>query len=138
MSAWGYANWDFECANTNMNELSELLEHLENIKNREILVIVEGIKDKRALNSFGITRVKTLSKRAIYKVVEETAANDKDTIILTDLDKEGKRLFRLLNHDLNQNGVRVNKKFREFLFKHTKLRQIEGLTRYVERLKEKH
>ena len=138
MSSIGKRSKDFERANTTMNELEELLEHLENIKNKDIIVIVEGIKDKRALNSFGIKRVKTLSRRAIYKVVEEVAENNRECIILTDLDKEGKRLFRMLNHDLNQNGVRVDKKFREFLFKHTQLRQIEGMKRYVERLNLKH
>jgi len=121
-----------------MDELQELLNHIEKIKQRNIIVIVEGVKDKKALNSFGIKRVKPISRRALYKVVEETAKNDKECIILTDLDKTGKRLFKLLNHDLNQNGVRVNKKFREFLFRYTKLRQIEGLRSYVGHLKEKH
>lgn len=120
-----------------MDELKELLEHLESIRKKNILVIVEGKNDKKALNSFRIKRVKPLAKRALYKVVEEIAENSKECIILTDLDSEGKRLFRLLNHDLNQHGVRINKKFREFLFKHTKLRQIEGLATYVMHLREK-
>ncbi len=120
-----------------MDEYEELLKHIGKIRERNIIVIVEGIKDKRALNSFGIKRVKTLSKRALYKVVEETAENNKEAVILTDLDKTGKRLFGKLNHDLCQHGVKVNKKFREFLFRYTKLRQIEGLRRYVERLSEK-
>ena len=120
-----------------MDELQELLNHLDKIREKNLLVIVEGVKDKKALNSFGIKRVKPISRRALYKVVEETAKNDKECIILTDLDKTGKRLFAKLNHDLNQHGARVNKKFREFLFRYTKLRQIEGLRTYVEHLKEK-
>ena len=120
-----------------MDELNELLNHLENIKEKNILVIVEGKNDKKALVEFGIKRVKPLAKRALYKVVEEVAEKDKKCIILTDLDKEGKRLFKILNHDLNQHGVRINKKFREFLFKNTKLRQIEGLATYVQHLREK-
>jgi 5S rRNA maturation endonuclease (ribonuclease M5) len=118
-------------------ELDELMKHIEWIKDRNLIVIVEGKKDVAALKYFGIKRIKPLSKRAIYKVVEEIAENNKECVILTDLDKEGKRLFRLLNHDLNQNGVRVNKKFREFLFRYTKLRQIEGLVTYAEHLREK-
>ena len=118
-------------------ELDELLNHLEQIKDRNIIVIVEGKKDVAALEAFGIKRIKPLSKRAIYKVVEEVAENNKECIILTDLDKEGKRLFSMLNHDLNQHGVRINKKFREFLFKNTKLRQIEGLDTYINHLKDK-
>lgn len=120
-----------------MDELNELLNHIENIKKRKLLVIVEGKKDKAALESFGIKRIKPIAKRAIYKVVEEVSENNKECIILTDLDKTGKRLFRMLNHDLSQHGVRVNKKFREFLFRYTKLRQVEGLRTYVEHLREK-
>ena len=118
-------------------ELGELLGYLESIKDKGIIVIVEGKKDKAALESFGIVRIKPIAKRALYKVVEETAKKDKECIILTDLDREGKRLFSMLNHGLSQNGVRVSKKFREFLFRHTQLRQIEGLRTYVEHLKEK-
>ena len=33
---------------------------------------------------------------------------------------------------LKRNGVKVNNKFREFLFKHTKIRQIEGIDTYSE------
>jgi len=121
-----------------MDELEELLNHIEKIRERNLIVIVEGIKDKKALNSFGIKRVKQISKRALYKVVEEVAENDKEAVILTDLDKAGKRLFAKLNHDLCQHGVRVNKKFREFLFRYTKLRQVEGLRSYAEKLKLKH
>jgi len=118
-------------------ELDELLNYLEQIKDRNIIVIVEGKKDVAALQAFGIKRIKPLSKRAIYKVVEEISEDNKECIILTDLDKEGIRLFKMLNHDLNQHGVRINKKFREFLFKHTQLRQIEGLTTYVNHLRDK-
>jgi 5S rRNA maturation endonuclease (ribonuclease M5) len=120
-----------------MGEYEELVEWLEKIKQSKVLVIVEGKRDKAALAEFGIKRVKTLAKRAIYKVVEEVAKSDKKAIILTDLDKEGKKLFGLLNHGLCQNGVYVGKGFREFLFKNTKIRQIEGLKTYVQHLKEK-
>ena len=118
-------------------EPNTILDYLEQIKERKTLVIVEGKKDVSALKKFGIKRIKPLSKRAIYKVVEEVAENNKECIILTDLDKEGKRLYKMLNHDLNQHGVRINKKFRQFIFKNTQLRQIEGLVTYINHLKDK-
>ena len=111
---------------------SEILGFLNEIKKDNKLVIVEGVKDKRALANFGIKRVKTLSRRALYKVVEEVKV--KEVVILTDLDREGKRLYAKLKDNFSQRGVRVDDKFREFLFKETKLRQIEGLKRYLERL----
>ena len=109
-----------------------ILGFLDEIKKDKKLVLVEGFKDKRALGSFGIKRIKTLKRRALYKVVEEI--KDKEVVILTDLDREGRKIYGKLKHEFSQRGVKVDDKFREFLFRETKLRQIEGLKRYLSRL----
>ena len=108
----------------------EIMKHLERIKDK--LVIVEGINDKRALASFGVKRVKVLSKRALYKVVEEV--KDKEVVLLVDLDKAGKKLYGYFNSEFSQRGVRVDDKLRKYLFRKTKLRQIEGLKRFMTRI----
>ncbi len=108
----------------------EIMKHLDRIKDK--LVIVEGINDKRALASFGVKRVKMLSKRALYKVVEEV--KDKEVVLLVDLDKAGKKLHGYFNSEFSQRGVKVDDKLREYLFRKTKLRQIEGLKRFMERI----
>ena len=108
----------------------EIIKHLDRIKDK--LVIVEGVKDKRALVDFGIKRVKTLSRRALYKVVEEV--KDKEVVLLVDLDREGKKLYAKLKDNFSQRGVKIDDKLRNFLFKETKLRQIEGLKRYLFKL----
>ena len=109
---------------------------IEKLKKEGKLIIVEGSKDKKALESIGLTNIITLRQKPLFQIVEEVAAQTKDAIILTDLDKEGKMLFSKLNKDLQEHGVRVDKKFREFLFKETKLRQIEGIRRYIAKLPE--
>ena len=116
------------------DELSGILEHIERIKKLGLLVIVEGIKDRRALEHFGIRKIMILSKKPLYKVVEDATEKTKKAALLTDLDAEGKKLFGKLNSGLIHHGVKVDKKFREFLFKETKLRQIEGLRKYVGKL----
>lgn len=110
--------------------VQELEQWISNLRRSEKLIIVEGIKDKRALAKFGITNVRTL-KSPLYKEVEEVAASHKEVIILTDLDKEGKKLYGKLKKDLTRHGVEVDNKYREFLFKKTKLRQIEGIDSYM-------
>jgi len=115
---------------------NELLEWIDKIKNSDKIVIVEGKEDKAALKRLGITKVVQLNKRPLYKVVEELIRKGKEVIILTDLDKKGKQLYGKLNHDLGRFGVKIDNKFRHFLFKHTQLRQIEGLDSYIERLKD--
>lgn len=110
------------------------MDFIEKIRDSHILVIVEGSNDKKALEHFDITKVMTLYGKPLFEVVEEVDAMTKECIILTDLDKEGKELYGKLNSKLSQMGVRVDNKFREFLFKETKLRQIEGLASYIERI----
>jgi 5S rRNA maturation endonuclease (ribonuclease M5) len=111
----------------------EFIEQVDKIKKSGILVIVEGKKDKKALESFGVTNIITLSKKPLFEVIEEISSKNKDCIILTDLDKTGKELYSKLNHGLQQFGVKVNNNFRNFLLKRTKLSHVEGLESYMEK-----
>ena len=110
---------------------SELKGWIDKLRDSNKLIIVEGKKDKAALKSLDISNIRHL-KEPLYKAVEEIAAQHKDVIILTDLDRQGKLIYAKLNHDLQRHGVRVDHYFREFLFRYTKLRQIEGLPHYLE------
>ena len=99
------------------------------------LIIVEGPKDEWALQKIGVTNIiLVLSKKPLYAVVESAASLSKDVVILTDLDREGKKLYGRLNSDLQRFGVRIDNRFREYLFKETKLRQIEGIDSYLDAL----
>ncbi len=119
-----------------MKNSDELLEWIEKIKDSDKIVTVEGKEDKKALERLGIINIVQLNKKPLYKVVEGLIEKGKEVIILTDLDKEGKKLYGKLNHDLGRFGVKVDNGFRHFLFKKTKLRQIEGLDSYIARIKD--
>ena len=114
-----------------MMENNEIMDYIGELKKNNKIVIVEGKKDKQALEQLGLGNIVTLSKKPIYKIIEEVSEKTKEAVILTDLDKEGKKLFGKLNSGLSHHGVRVDNKFREFLFKKTKLRQIEGIISYL-------
>ncbi|MBI2650411.1 toprim domain-containing protein [Candidatus Woesearchaeota archaeon] len=105
---------------------------INKIKDSNSLVIVEGKKDRIALQKLGISNIIELNKKPLFEIIEDVANSNDECIILTDLDKEGKQLYSKLNSNLQKNGVKINNKFREFLFKHTKLRQIEGIDSYLE------
>lgn len=118
---------------TIMDRKTEELQYfIGEVKNSNALVVVEGKKDKSALQKLGINNVVTLSKKPLFQIVEDISSSNNECIILTDLDKKGKELFGKLNSDLQKNGVKVDNKFRNFLFKKTKLRQIEGIYCYLE------
>ncbi len=97
------------------------------------VIIVEGPKDKASLAKLGLENIITLKGKPLYKVVERIAQATNECIILTDLDQEGKKIYARLRSDLQKHGVKVDDRFRHFLFKQTDLRQIEGLFRYVQR-----
>ena len=114
----------------NIND--EFFRHVEKIKQSNALIIVEGKKDRRALESFGIKNVIGLNKKPLFEIIEDISSKSKNCIILTDLDRKGKELYGKLNSGLCQLGVKIDNNFRNFLFKKTKLRQIEGLDTYTE------
>ncbi len=119
-----------------MEEKVNLLEWIERIRDSDKIVVVEGKEDRAALRRLGIVKVVQLNKRPLYKVVESLIEKGKEVIILTDLDKKGKQLYGKLNHDLCRFGIKVDNRFRNFLFRYTNLRQIEGLDSYIGRLKD--
>ena len=112
-----------------IEESEKIRELLEEIKTRNLLVIVEGPKDVSALNSLGIVNVLSL-KKPLFSVVEDVVSRADEVVLLTDLDEEGKKLYHKLSSDLQRFGVKINNKLRDFLFK-TGLRQIEGLPSYL-------
>ncbi|MBW2988992.1 toprim domain-containing protein [Candidatus Woesearchaeota archaeon] len=114
-----------------MKHKKELLEWIEKLRDSDRIILVEGKKDKAALRNLGIGNVVQLNKRPLYIVVEELAEKSKGVMILTDLDRKGKQLYAKLNHHLQSLGVKIDNRFRNFLFRKTQLRQIEGMDSYV-------
>jgi len=118
-----------------MKYSEELNEFIEKLKESNKLIIVEGEKDRKALEQLGIKKIITLNKEPLFKIVENISKEHKEVIILTDLDKKGKQLYGKLNSSLQRLGLRVDNSFRNFLLKKTKLRQIEGIINYLEKIK---
>lgn len=113
-----------------MNQVMQerLYDELDN--SRDVLTIVEGKNDKRALERYGFRNVRTLNK-ALFKVVEDI--DEREVLILTDLDAHGKKLYHYFFHECSRRGIKVNNRLRQLLH-FSELRQIEGLPRYMDRL----
>lgn len=102
---------------------------LQKLSKSSAAVIVEGKKDKSALENLGVggSRIILLNKKPLFAVAEAVAEDYCEVVILTDLDAEGRKLYGRLSTLLQQLGVKVDGRLRNFLFKSTKLRQIEGI-----------
>ncbi len=115
-----------------MNE--EIMRLLEEIQQENIPIIVEGRKDKKALQELGMDNIFTLNM-PLFKIVERISG--KEVVILTDLDKKGKELYRRIQHDCIHHGIKINNNLRHFLFRETQLAHIEGLPTYLRNLERK-
>jgi 5S rRNA maturation endonuclease (ribonuclease M5) len=103
----------------------KLLEILD--KNKEKQVIVEGKRDKKVLCLLGFNKILTINK-GLYETVERL--KEKEVLILTDFDHEGKIIAKKLNLFLQSLGYKVDKETRRkigFMFSRLKIRKIEEL-----------
>ncbi len=110
---------------------------------REMLIVVEGKKDKLALQKLGFDIIFVINEtgKSLYEKIEEieTLAEGKKICILTDFDKKGKKLYLLLKSELGKRKVRLDNTLRGALLK-LKISHIEGLASFInekgERIKE--
>ncbi len=110
--------------------INDIEEWKMKLQTTEKLIVVEGKKDFNALTSLGVKNIVSLKNKPLYKFVEEIAEITKEAIILTDLDSEGRKLYSILREDLEKNGVKIDKQFREFLLNNTKLVCIESIENF--------
>lgn len=96
------------------------------------LKIVEGKKDAKALEYFGITNSYQLNRRSLSEVAEDI---DKEAIILTDYDRTGSVLAKKLREVLTQESVNVDVEYRKKLREACGLTKIEELVGKYEKLK---
>ncbi len=109
----------------------DIMKEIKKIAESGTLVIVEGKNDIWACNELGISNVVEI-KQPLFSLIE--SIEDREVVLLVDLDKEGKKLYSRLKSELVPRGVKVNDRLREMLFR-TPVRQIEGLHSYLERWK---
>ncbi len=103
-------------------------------------IVVEGLKDVEALKRMGIKRnVVSLGKGlTVFAFCERLALRSSSAVILTDWDRKGGKLARMLKDALDANGVKANLDLRARLVLLAKkdIKDIESLPKYVRRLGE--
>lgn len=108
----------------------ELRKEVDNLKNENKLIIVEGPKDRDALMKLGLNNITMLSKAPLFKIVEQVAEKADEAAILTDTDGKGKELYHILYRDLQKRGVKIDNRLRDLLFRE-KISHVEGLATYL-------
>ncbi|MHC1611048.1 MAG: toprim domain-containing protein [Candidatus Methanospirareceae archaeon] len=76
-------------------------------------IIVEGIRDKEALEELGITKeILMCSSRPDTEFVDYLSSRHKKVAILTDYDRAGKEFNRRLSTQLERAGIKVENGYR--------------------------
>lgn len=121
-----------------LEQLEKVLQNLEDLSEK-IPIIVEGVRDRNALRRLGITKnVIPLNKgKSIFTFCEEISRSAKQAVILTDWDRRGGQLARMLKDGLEANSVKVNDSVRMqiVILSKKEVKDIESLPTFVDRLK---
>jgi len=121
-----------------LEELETLFQELEFVSETSP-IIVEGKKDVEALALLGITsNVITLSKGvSMFTFSEGISRQWKRAVVLTDWDRKGGHLARMLKEALMNNGVVVNDNIRARLamLSMKEVKDIQSLPRFVNNLR---
>lgn len=116
--------------------MEELLEDLRQA-NRLHPVLVEGEKDERSLRKLGLTGAIERVNRgtSLLAVCEALARSHREVIVLTDWDRKGGQLARLLREKLGASGGRANLQWRRDLASLAQVRTVEGLAGWMTTLR---
>ena len=121
-----------------MDETERIFEELRSMSESGIPIIVEGRKDEAALRRLGVIgRIYCLKARGESRHdFLERLDGTTDAIVLTDFDREGKKLETWLYKELSQRGVKSDLKLwsRIRSLARTEVRSVEELPKFVRAL----
>jgi 5S rRNA maturation endonuclease (ribonuclease M5) len=87
----------------------------------DCLLIVEGKKDAKALNTLGLTNILAINGKPLITIAEKVAIGDltgySDIIILTDFDREGRRIAAKISRLLRAHKMHPNQRLRSCIMK---------------------
>jgi len=89
-----------------LDELQSILDALIS-RDPDSVILVEGLRDRGALTILGVRgdMVQVQSSDGIFSVAEKLAKEGRSAIIMTDWDRKGGQLCRLLKNALSANAV---------------------------------
>jgi 5S rRNA maturation endonuclease (ribonuclease M5) len=100
------------------------------------IVIIEGIKDCKALQKFGISNMMEISGKPLMEVADILATNNiQNVTILTDFDEDGENKESQLTNYLSHYGIKINsfaRKKIKTLFKIHKIEELSQFTKFME------
>ncbi|MEM0448729.1 MAG: Toprim subdomain protein [Methanomassiliicoccales archaeon] len=120
-----------------LEELTSILDELRE-RSHSMVVLVEGQKDRAAMSLLGVDGEvwQVQGPNGIFSTAERLAKERKGAIILTDWDRKGGQLARMLREALKANAVPYDDQIRMRLviLVKTEIKDIESLPAFFTRL----
>lgn len=116
---------------------SKQIDFLEKLLEKELRfetpLVVEGKRDKEALDALGFGNTVAISGTPLLEVVDKIKDSGFESVgIMTDFDKEGERKASRLEMLFNANGIKVDNYLREKMrtLKINEVEELNGLSRF--------
>ncbi len=121
-----------------LEALEELLAALIEASGQGAAVIVEGRRDLLALRALGLAGPVILaSRRSALDLAEDAARSHREIILLTDWDRKGDEMARIIGRHLRSAGARPDGEIRSRIKKlvRKEIKDVESLYHYMERMR---
>lgn len=121
-----------------LEALEELLAALIEASGQGAATIVEGRRDLLALRALGLVGpVIMASRRSALELAEDAARSYREIIILTDWDRKGDEMARIIEQHLWSVGSRPDGEIRSRIKKlvRKEIKDVESLNHYMERMR---
>jgi len=105
-------------------------EIINQLNNQDAIIVVEGKKDKRALEKLGIdSKIFLLNcdKKSLIETSETLAQKSRQVILMLDSDPKGLELTKKMKNHLQSQGVHVNTKIGKTLLRLANSQVVESL-----------
>ena len=119
--------------------LEELIGALLEASDHGAAIIVEGRRDRESLRALGaLGPIIMASQKPLLSLAEDVAGEHREIIVLTDWDEKGEEMALQIEKHLRCSGSRGDVEIRSRLKRLVKkdIKDVESLSRYVERMRE--
>ncbi|MDD2778280.1 MAG: DNA primase [Methanocellales archaeon] len=121
-----------------LQKIEQIICDIKDLSNEGAVIIVEGKKDRDALNELGISdQISLASYQPLLNFAEGISRKTNQAIILTDWDSQGKKMAKKISGYLQASNTKPNNLIRNKIKKlvRNEIKDVEGLSGYVNSLR---
>lgn len=123
-----------------LRRIERILDEIQELVDGGALIIVEGMRDRSALNELGISgQIMLASHPPLLSLADDISRKTDAAIILTDWDPKGSELANRISKYLRASGMNPNTRLRGRFKKlvQKEIKDVENINTYIQTLRHK-